>query len=195
MAETVQAAWAEAIKEGNERWRKDDFAGMLAHYQSIGRFFEDAPPAWKRHYLGNLGIAYQENGQDERAIAAYIKAIQVKGDEDESVIATINGNLANALLSMGRADESLIYLSQPEDYHRNNVPIGPEEKKQWAFKLGNALETKARALYALNDKSCVAVAKEAVDLLYEYWEDAHATGRAIRTLAICWEAKTREGCA
>lgn len=164
--------FAEALKRGNDLWRADDFAGMLAHYQALGTFFEDAPPAYRRHYFGNLAIAYQDSGQWKQAVPEYLKALQVCGEEDESDIATINANLASCHLLLGHADETLIYLSQPEDFHRRNVPSDPEAKKEWAFRLGNALETKARALLALNDRSAIEAAREAANLLLEYWIDA-----------------------
>jgi tetratricopeptide (TPR) repeat protein len=181
-----------AIKEGNDLWRADDFKGMLRHYLTLRQFFEDAPPAFQRFYYCNLAIAYREAGQIEQAIEGYLKALQVKGEENESDIATINANLACAQLFQNRPDEALIYLSQPESYHRTNVPVGVEEKGEWAFRLGNALESKARALHSLEDDGAIKAAKEAVDLLLEYCADSKATGRAIRTLATCWEARSRQ---
>jgi tetratricopeptide (TPR) repeat protein len=171
-----------AVTKGNDYWRRDDFQGMLKFYQDVDFLFEDAPPKFQRFYFCNLGIACQETGKDDLAKDCFLKALDYEGSELDT--ATINGNLANVFLSLGRADDCLIYLSQPEEYYRAHEPL--TDKKEWAFRLGNALETKARALRALGDKNALDVADEAEKLLFQYCRDDRATGRAIRTKWACW---------
>jgi tetratricopeptide (TPR) repeat protein len=183
--ETLQ----KAITEGNDLWREDGFQGMLTFYLNVRFLFEDAPPEFQRFYFCNLGIAYQETGENGQAKKCYLKALTFDGKESDT--ATIYANLGNAVMSLGRPDEALIYLSQPEQYHRTHPPIGVEEKKEWARRLGNLLETKARALHTLDDKNALDVANEAEKLLFEYCRDDKATGRAIRTLGMCWERFAR----
>jgi tetratricopeptide (TPR) repeat protein len=172
-----------AIAEGNDHYRVGDFSAMLAHYKAIRIFFEDSDAFHLKQYLINLGIAYHELGFYDEAINEYMRALAVEGDEIDEI--TCGANLGDALLHQGRSDEALTFLAQPERYFRGSFN---------RERLGEVLETKARALLALNRKfDALAAALEAVNLLYEFVMDPEATkrdvtksfSRAVNTFSVC----------
>jgi tetratricopeptide (TPR) repeat protein len=128
-----------AIKEGNDLWRRNEFPQMLTHYKAIRHFFDESEPVYLRQYYCNLGIAYFENGDYRQAKSQCEKALaipQVSAEED-SDIAAIHANLANALLLLGQTDEALFYLQYAEDYFR---------RANQKDRLDEVLETRSRAL-------------------------------------------------
>lgn len=174
-----------AIKEGNNYFRQGDYAAMLTHYRAVGIFFEDAEPFYRRQYLINLGIAYRNAGHCDEAINTYIQALDVVGEEDGSDIYALRASLSNVLLDQKRPDEALLFLSPAEKYFKGQFN---------RERLGEVLETKARALLALGKNlDALAAAHEAVGLLYEFVMDREATNRdvsksfsrAVNTLSVC----------
>lgn len=172
-----------AIAEGNDHYRVGDFSSMLAHYKAIRIFFEDSDAFYLKQYFINLGIAYHELGFYDEAINEYMRALAVEGDELDEI--TCGANLGAALLHQGRSDEALTFLAQPERYFRGSFN---------RERLGEVLETKARALLALGKKlDALAAAHEAENLLYAFCMDREATkrdvsksfSRAVNTLAVC----------
>ena len=171
------------IRDGIELLNAGKLVEALNHHLSIRSFFNEFEPEYLRHFLCNLGLVYYEMGEYQLAINYLMEALGLEPaqDHEHSDIAAINVNIANVLLLLGRPDEAHTFLVQPEEYF---ISAYDSEKH------GEVLETRARA-FLMEGKNALALtaARIAVNLLLEYCEDSRPTGRAIRTLAACWEAK------
>jgi eukaryotic-like serine/threonine-protein kinase len=68
---------------------------------------DDAQRAWTHH---DLAVAYHRAGQDERAVIEHRRALallEASHGADHPAMATVLGNLGNALAALGRSDEAL----------------------------------------------------------------------------------------
>lgn len=144
----------------------------LRYMESVRPFFDD-PEALRRFHNG-LGVTYFELCDYESAVKEYETALMFSGDELET--AAIQGNIANALLALGRTDEAHAFLSHAEAVLRERG------EDSW---LGDRLETRARAyLREGNYVEARRAAKEAFDL---HWHgfDSKALDQSFETLSLC----------
>jgi tetratricopeptide (TPR) repeat protein len=186
MTEAVQTtAHTQAIREGNDLWRANNFRDALIHYKAIRPFFYEAGPIYLRQYFCNLGIMYCELGRYEEAISNYESALAIEqtSEDEDSDIAAVNANLANVYLFLNRPDEAHAYLCQPEEYFRRAGDLK---------RVGEVMETRARVfLSQCRIDEAICAANEAYDLL-RWYSDDEAKMRAHRTLGRCLEAKQAE---
>jgi tetratricopeptide (TPR) repeat protein len=174
-----------AIVKGNCLIRDGQYEKALTHYETLLLIVDESTPHHLRCCYTNLGVALRNLDQTDLAVDAYMKALDVRGDEDDSNVNAIRGCLANALLDQKRPEEALLFLSPAEEYFKGQFN---------RERLGEVLETKARALLALGNKlDALAAAHEAENLLYAFCMDREATdrdvsksfSRAVNTLAVC----------
>lgn len=147
----------------------------LRYMESVRPFFDD-PEALRRFHNG-LGVTYFELCDYERAVKEYELALHIAGDELET--AAIQGNIANALLALGRTDEAHAFLSHAEAVLR--------ERGEDAW-LCDRRETRARAYLAEGKfKEAVAAADEAYELA-RYGISEVAIEYTLDTLTQCRKA-------
>lgn len=150
----------------------------LRYMESVRTWFDD--PTQLRRFHNGLGITYVDLCDYESAIKEYETALMISGDELET--AAIQGNIANALLALGRTDETHAFLDHAEQTLRG---CGEDA---W---LADRLETRARAYLTDGDyEKAKDAAKEAFDLHW-YGFDSKATSQSLKTLCACFEAYTR----
>jgi tetratricopeptide (TPR) repeat protein len=177
----TQTHLKQANRAGIDLWMAGEYERALVHFETVQFLFDESEPAYLRNFLINLGITYRALGRSPEAVDCYMRAIEVPA-EDEADYLDINlaiGNLANALLDLKRAGEAHDFITQAEEYFTR---IYDQEH------LGECLETRARIQRALGDRNmAIQTARRAVNMLFEFSEDSSAIGRAIRTLAMCWD--------
>jgi tetratricopeptide (TPR) repeat protein len=187
MTSTVHSKLTEIIRKGKACWYRGEYEVMLGYFKALSLVISE--PFFLRRVLINLGVAYQELNRSEEAIDSYRQALEIKEERDENDITACRQNLGNALMDTEKFAEALALLTDSEKFFRESQPFTDEEVKERGFRLGTTLETKARALHALGDKSALDVADEAEKLLFKHCREDKATGRAIRTKVVCWESK------
>jgi tetratricopeptide (TPR) repeat protein len=80
----------------------------------------DDPDDWY-----NLGISYRNKGENDAAIAAYQRCIELKPDYDEAWY-----NMGNAYQAIGKYDEAIASFTK-------SIEINPDKSGAW-INMGNA---------------------------------------------------------
>jgi tetratricopeptide (TPR) repeat protein len=173
----------DAINRANALCNAGKLDESINYTLAVKGFFDE--PKYLRRLLNNLGYTYYEKGEFEQAVDSYMEALElpVNDSEDEFESAAVEGNIANALVALGRTEEAHLFLDKAERVLR----LANEDV--W---LGDRLETRARA-YLLEGKFKLALdaAKEAFDLHWNAF-NTESLKQSINTLARCFEAYERE---
>jgi tetratricopeptide (TPR) repeat protein len=173
-----------AVEKGNDHIRAARYEQAVTHYETLLIFVDESTPHYLRCCYTNLGMSCRALGRVEEALSYYIKALDVRVDDDFTTNA-IRAHIGNALVDQGHAAQALDFLSPAETYFRGQFS---------RYQLAEVLETKARALLAINEKHlALAAALESVNIYYPFVMDREATnkdhskafGRAVNTLAVC----------
>lgn len=151
----------------------------ILYTESVKPYFSEPKPL--RRLLNNLGLTYRALGENEKAIDAYLEALElpVSDHEDEFESAAVEGNIANALVALKRTEEAHLFLDRAIRVLRE------ANEDVW---LGDRLETRARA-YLIEGKyrEALDAAKEAFDLHWHAF-NLESLKQSFNTLAMCFEA-------
>ncbi len=110
--------------------------GRLDEAEQLATYVTAKDPNNAEAYF-NLGVVYDKKGLDARALGAFKKSVELRGDYDESRI-----NLGNAYLKAGRVVEAKQELETALD-------INPRSAQAW-FLLGNAYRVEGDTAKALD---------------------------------------------
>jgi tetratricopeptide (TPR) repeat protein len=173
---------SQANLEGIGLWSAGEHEAALKHFLAIRSFYDDSEPLYLRFYHCNLGLIYRALDRLDLAVDEYLIALGIPITEERETgdIASINANLAYALLHLKRYDEAHLFLTDAANYF---------EGISDSANLGEVLETRALIFLAQNNPDeAVEAAQKAFDLLRGY-SDGDAVRRAHRTLGLCLDAQ------
>lgn len=186
MLSSVQnrTVFKQAVNDAYALYLRGELDASIAYALRVKPQISDAK--YLRRLLCNMGLAYFDKGEFERAVDCYAEALElpVNDHEDRFESAVVEGNMANAFVALNRTEESHLFLDRAERVLREaREPV-------W---LGDRLETRARA-YLLDGRyrEALDAAKEAVEMHW-YAFNVEALGQSIKTLAVCFEAFTHAG--
>lgn len=106
-------AWVPLYNRGLDQLKAGDEAAALETFELANLIYEDA------RSLNNAASIYQRQGESEKAIALYQRALAAGGEEEMTRVASIN--LAELLRDAGRPDEALAIYSDYAAQHPEDI--------------------------------------------------------------------------
>jgi tetratricopeptide (TPR) repeat protein len=106
-------AWVPLYNRGIEQLKAGDEDAALATFEMANLIYEDA------RSLNNAASIYQRQGDDEKAMELYRRALVAGGDEEMTRVASIN--LAELLRAAGRPEDALAIYSDYAAQHPEDI--------------------------------------------------------------------------
>ncbi|MDT5061484.1 MAG: Tetratricopeptide repeat [Acidobacteriota bacterium] len=153
----------------------------LRRHLRLQPVFDKAEPKYRRHFYCGLGRTYRLLGRNVEAIRQYETALRLEPTDEEGrqVCASIECNIAYALVDLNQLEEAHAFLDHAEEYFSQTNDDA---------NLGETRLTRAD-VYFMQGKFTEAcgAAYSALTLLWFYF-DSGAKDRAVETLMRCWQA-------